>query len=139
VAGAVGLNAARGDSISVGQMAFAKAPATAPASSSTKMLGYAKYAGVGVGALIFLIFAGRLVRRREREGLAGEPTWLRELDAPRPLPAVGRGVEMGALDAPTQVMPLQTPVNVARRQVEDLVDRDAPRVAQQVRAWMSED
>jgi flagellar biosynthesis/type III secretory pathway M-ring protein FliF/YscJ len=37
------------------------------------------------------------------------------------------------------VIPLQTPVNVARRQVEDLVDRDADRVAQQVRAWMAED
>jgi flagellar biosynthesis/type III secretory pathway M-ring protein FliF/YscJ len=36
-------------------------------------------------------------------------------------------------------MPLQSPVNVARAQVEELVDRDADRVAQQVRAWMSEE
>ena len=36
-------------------------------------------------------------------------------------------------------MALKSPVNVARRQVEDLVERDPERVAQQVRAWMSED
>lgn len=88
---------------------------------------------------MFLIFVGRLLRRREREALAGEPTWLRELDAPRSLAAVGRGGEIGALDEPTQVIPLQAPVNMARRQVEDLVDRDATRVAHQVRAWMSEE
>jgi flagellar biosynthesis/type III secretory pathway M-ring protein FliF/YscJ len=46
---------------------------------------------------------------------------------------------MAAVEPPTQVIPLQAPVNVARRQVEDLVERDADRVAQQVRAWMSED
>ena len=34
---------------------------------------------------------------------------------------------------------LRPPVNVAKRQVEDLVERDPDRVAQQVRAWMAED
>ncbi|MBV8217685.1 MAG: flagellar M-ring protein FliF, partial [Solirubrobacterales bacterium] len=43
VAGAVGLNAKRGDTLSVAQIAFAK-PAAAPApASTTKMIGYAKY------------------------------------------------------------------------------------------------
>ena len=36
-------------------------------------------------------------------------------------------------------MQLQPPVNIAKRQIEDLVQRDPDRVAQQVRAWMSED
>ena len=40
---------------------------------------------------------------------------------------------------PTRVAQLNTPVNVAKRQIEDLVERDPDRVAQQVRAWMSED
>ena len=66
-----------------------------------------------------------------------------ELEVPRPLPALTPNaprVEMVAgPESPTQVIPLQSPVNVARRQVEDLVERDADRVAQQVRAWMSED
>ncbi len=140
VQGAAGINAGRGDTVTVGQMAFAKAPAAATPGGSAKMLGYAKYAVVGLGALIFLFFVTRMLRRREHEGLAGEPTWLRELEAPRPLPSLpGHPGGVAPLEEPTQVIPLQSPVNVARRQVEDLVERDADRVAQQVRAWMAED
>jgi flagellar M-ring protein FliF len=143
VAAAVGLNTKRGDTITTGTMTFLKPTVPATASSTNKMIGYAKYGLVGLGALMFLFFVTRMVRRREREALMGEPTWLRELDVPRSLPALqgsGGGALMGGTDAPTQVIPtLQSPVNVARRQVEDLVDRDADRVAQQVRAWMSED
>ncbi|HEX4281628.1 MAG TPA: flagellar basal-body MS-ring/collar protein FliF [Solirubrobacteraceae bacterium] len=134
VAGAVGLNAKRGDSLSVSQIAFAK-PAAAPApASTTKMIGYAKYAVIGLGALLFLFFMRRNLRRREKETFAGQPTWLRELDAPRPLTALVSGDE-----PPTEVKRLRSPVNVPKRQVEELVERDPDRVAQQVRAWMSED
>jgi flagellar M-ring protein FliF len=134
VAGAVGLNAKRGDSLSVSQIAFAK-PAAAPApASTTKMIGYAKYAIIGLGALLFLFFMRRNLRRREKETFAGQPTWLRELDAPRPLTALVSGDE-----PPTEVKRLRSPVNVPKRQVEELVERDPDRVAQQVRAWMSED
>ena len=49
------------------------------------MLGYAKYAVVGLGALMFLFFMRRSIRRREKEPFAGQPTWLRELETPRPL------------------------------------------------------
>jgi flagellar M-ring protein FliF len=134
VAGAVGLNAKRGDSLSVSQIAFAK-PAAAPApASTTKMIGYAKYAIIGLGALLFLFFMRRNLRRREKETFAGQPTWLRELDAPRPLTALVSGDE-----PPTEVKRLRSPVNVPKRQVEELAERDPDRVAQQVRAWMSED
>jgi flagellar M-ring protein FliF len=134
VAGAVGLNAKRGDTLSVAQIAFAK-PAAAPApASTTKMIGYAKYALIGLGALLFLFFMRRNLRRREKETFAGQPTWLRELDAPRPLTALVSGDE-----SPTEVKRLRSPVNVPKRQVEELVERDPDRVAQQVRAWMSED
>jgi flagellar M-ring protein FliF len=143
VAAAVGLNRKRGNAITTGTMSFVKAAVPTAAAAPSKMMTYAKYGLVGLGALLFLFFVTRMVRRREREGLMGEPTWLRELDVPRSLPALQRadgGAVMGAGDSPTQVIPtLQSPVNVARRQVEDLVDRDADRVAQQVRAWMSED
>jgi len=134
VAGAVGLNAKRGDTLSVSQIAFAK-PAAAPApASTTKMIGYAKYALIGLGALLFLFFMRRNLRRREKETFSGQPTWLRELDAPRPLTALVSGDE-----PPTEVKRLRSPVNVPKRQVEELVERDPDRVAQQVRAWMSED
>jgi flagellar M-ring protein FliF len=142
VATAAGYNKKRGDSIYVGRMPFVKPVTAAPAASTSKMLGYAKYAVIGVGALLFLFFVTRMVRRREREGLMGEPTWLRELDAPRPLPALAGAPrpEMAQIpESPTQVIPLTAPVNVSRRQVEDLVERDSDRAAAQVRAWMAED
>ena len=136
VAGAVGLNAKRGDSLSISQIAFAKpATTTASPSSPTKMLGYAKYAVVAIGALLFLFFMRRNLKRREREVFAGQPTWLRELETPRPLAALASGVD----DEPTEVKRLRSPINVPKRQVEELVERDPDRVAQQVRAWMNED
>jgi flagellar M-ring protein FliF len=136
VAGAVGLNSKRGDSLSVSQIAFAK-PATTTASptSPTKMIGYAKYAAVGLGALLFLFFMRRNLKRREREVFSGQPTWLRELETPRPLAALASGADEDL----TEVKRLRSPVNVPKRQVEELVERDPDRVAQQVRAWMSED
>jgi flagellar M-ring protein FliF len=136
VAGAVGLNAKRGDVLSVSQIAFAKpTTTTASPSSPTKMLGYAKYGAIGLGALLFLFFMRRNLKRREREVFAGQPTWLRELETPRPLAALASGAEEDL----TEVKRLRSPVNVPKRQVEELVERDPDRVAQQVRAWMSED
>jgi flagellar M-ring protein FliF len=134
VAGAVGLNTKRGDTMSVQQIAFAKPAATPAPASTTKMIGYAKYALIGVGALMFLFFMRRSIRRREKETFTGQPTWLRELETPRPLAALVSGDE-----PQTEVKRLRSPVNVPKRQVEELVERDPDRVAQQVRAWMSED
>ncbi len=134
VAGAVGLNAKRGDLISVSQIAFAKPATTTVPASTTKMIGYAKYAVIGIGALLFLFFMRRSIRRREKETFTGQPTWLRELETPRPLAALG-----GGDDPQSDVKRLRSPVNVPRRQVEELVERDPDRVAQQVRVWMNED
>ena len=134
VAGAVGLNPKRGDTLSIQQIAFAKPAATPAPASTTKMIGYAKYALIGVGALMFLFFMRRSIRRREKETFTGQPTWLRELETPRPLAALVSGDE-----PPTEVKRLRSPVNVPKRQVEELVERDPDRVAQQVRSWMSED
>ena len=134
VAGAVGLNPKRGDSLSVQQIAFAKPAATPAPASTTKMIGYAKYALIGFGALLFLFFMRRSIRRREKETFTGQPTWLRELETPRPLAALVSGDE-----PQTEIKRLRAPVNVPKRQVEELVERDPDRVAQQVRAWMSED
>jgi flagellar M-ring protein FliF len=142
VSNAVGLSAKRGDTLSVGQLAFAKPTTTIPtAAAPNAMMKYAKYGAAGLGSLIFLVFAGRMLRRREREAFAGQPTWLRELETPRSLAALEAGQNGGAMvnGGDTEVMALKSPVNVARRQVEDLVERDPERVAQQVRAWMTEE
>jgi flagellar M-ring protein FliF len=137
VASAAGLVPSRGDTLSFGQVAFANT--TAPTvSTPSKMLDYAKYGGVALAALGFLLFAIRQLRRREHEALTGQPTWLRELESPLPLAALERS-SYADEEEPAQVRQLRAPVNVARRQVEDLVERDPDRVAQQVRAWMAED
>ena len=103
--------------------------------AASPIMSYAKYGAVALGAIIFLFFVARLLRRRENEPFAGNPTWVRELESPRPLAAL----EAAEAAQPTRVAQLNTPVNVAKRQIEDLVERDPDRVAQQVRAWMSED
>jgi flagellar M-ring protein FliF len=133
VANAVGLNTKRGDALSVAQLAFAPVAKAAPAAAAASpMMKYAKYGAIGLASLLFLVFAGRMLRKRERESFGNQPTWLRELEAPRTLASLEHG-------QPTQVAALQPAVNVARRQVEDLVQRDPERVAAQVRAWMNED
>jgi flagellar M-ring protein FliF len=132
VTNAVGLNTKRGDTLSFGQVQFAKPP-TATTSTPINIIGYAKYALAGIAAIIFLFFMRRALKKREQESFAGQPTWVRELSSPRPLAALETPAQ------PTQVMRLEPPVNVAKRQIEDLVQRDPDRVAQQVRAWMQED
>jgi flagellar M-ring protein FliF len=136
IANAAGIDAKRGDLLSVGQVAFAKPPAAAAPSPVATFGGYIKFVLLGFGALAFLIFVTRQLRRREQETLAGEPTWLSEIQAPRTLAELER---LEGDDHPTHVRPLRTPEQPARLQVEDLVTRDPDRVAQQVRAWMAED
>jgi flagellar M-ring protein FliF len=53
VSNAVGLNTKRGDTLSFGQVQFAKPP-TATTSSPINVIGYAKYALAGIAAIIFL-------------------------------------------------------------------------------------
>ncbi|HEY4280287.1 MAG TPA: flagellar basal-body MS-ring/collar protein FliF [Conexibacter sp.] len=133
VISAAGIDARRGDSVSLGQVAFAPAPRVPTQSVTDKFGDYLKYGLLGLAALIFLIVVGRQLRKREQESLAGEPTWLREIEAPRSL------AELEYDEAPTRVLPLRSPDNPDRLQVEELVDRDPARVAQHVRAWMQED
>jgi flagellar M-ring protein FliF len=139
LAAAAGIITARGDTLSVQQVAFAKPTTPATASSPTQMLGYAKYGLVGLGALVFLFFVSRMLRRRENEAFAGTPTWLRELESPRSLASVEAAQLEAGGGQSTQIMQLRSPVNVAKKQVEDLVEREPDRVAAQVRAWMAED
>ncbi len=135
VASAAGINVRRGDRLTIGQIAFAALPAVPAASPVKRFGGYLKYALAGLAALVFLIFVARQLRKRESESLAGEPTWLREIEAPRTLAELERFEQ----PVPAQLTPLRSPDNPARLQVEELVERDPDRVAQQVRAWMQED
>jgi flagellar M-ring protein FliF len=136
VASAAGIDARRGDVLTVGQVAFARPPVAAAPSPVATYGGYLKYVFVGFATIFFLFFVTRQLKKREQETLAGEPTWLSEIQAPRTLAELER---LEHDDHPTHVRPLRTPEQPARLQVEDLVERDPDRVAQQVRAWMAED
>src|SRR6202167_5274048 len=67
VTNAAGIQPKRGDTISIGQMAFAKPVATAAAEAGGGMLGYAKYALIAIASALFLFFTTRTLRRREHE------------------------------------------------------------------------
>jgi len=136
IASAAGIDTRRGDVLTVGQVAFARPPVAAAPSPVATYGGYLKYVFVGTATIFFLFFVTRQLKRRESETLAGVPTWLSEIQAPRTLAELER---LEHDDHPTQVRPLRTPEQPARLQVEDLVERDPDRVAQQVRAWMAED
>src|ERR1019366_2515148 len=152
ITNAAGIQAKRGDTISIGQVAFAK-PVGGAAASSRWMMSYAKYALLAIAAAIFLFLTTKSLRRREHEPL-GEPVWLRELEAPmrlselqretspRPSPALagvgspGSPAGAGAQGASNGNGHLSD--DPIRRQVEQLADSDPDRVAQQLRTWMQE-
>jgi flagellar M-ring protein FliF len=144
VTNAAGIQTKRGDTISIGQVAFAKS-ATAAAASSP--LADAKYALLGLGAIIFLFFTTRSLRKREKATI-DEPVWLRELDAPMRLSELERETSTRPTPALAGVAPSRGGGSAnghgdggesIRQQVEQLVDNHPDRVAQQLRSWMQED
>jgi flagellar M-ring protein FliF len=142
VTNAAGIQTKRGDTISIGQVAFAKSTTAAAAASSP--LSMAKYVLLGIGAMLFLFFTTRSLRKRERETI-DEPVWLRELEAPMRLSELERET---APRAP--VMAAAAPATggggaragngppSVREQVEQLVDTNPDQVAAQLRNWMQE-
>jgi flagellar M-ring protein FliF len=144
VTNAAGIQPKRGDTISIGQMTFAKSTTPAAAGgASSGMLGYAKYALIGIASAIFLFFTTRALRRREQEGIDNDPPWLRELELPVRLSELEREVPPRPADnAPTLVAAAASANGAGdpiRRQVEQLAESNPDRVAQQLRSWMQED
>lgn len=129
VSSAAGIDAERGDTLAVSQIAFAKAAkADAPSMSPAGgVIGYAKYGAAGLGLLAFMFFSARHLRRREGELLMREPNWLREIEAPTTL---------AHLERPRGSALPERSENPARQQVEELATREPERVAQQIRTWM---
>lgn len=142
VSNAAGIQGKRGDTISIGQMTFAKPAAAAAAGPAGGMLGYAKYALIGIASAAFLFFTTRALRRREQEGVDEQPVWLRELELPIRLSELEREVPTRPSETPQPALAGARsgggPVPV-RRQVEQLAESNPDRVAQQVRNWMQEE
>jgi flagellar M-ring protein FliF len=144
VTNAAGIQAKRGDTISIGQVAFPSSTTSAGAPASSP-LGMAKYALLGIAAAVFLFFMTRTIKRRESDAIE-EPKWLRELEAPVRLSELEREISRRPNEIVAGVGAQNGSANGAarsgsdiRRQVEQLADSDPDRVAQQVRSWMQED
>jgi flagellar M-ring protein FliF len=142
VSNAAGIQSKRGDTISIGQMTFAKPVAATAAGPAGGMLGYAKYALIGIASAAFLFFTTRALRRREQESVDEQPVWLRELELPVRLSELEREVPQRPSETPQPAL-AATGANggtvPVRRQVEQLATNNPDRVAQQVRNWMQED
>jgi flagellar M-ring protein FliF len=137
LASAAGVDSQRGDSLAISQVAFAKVPTKAPSASPVAgILGYAKYALLGLALVAFLFFVSRHLRKRENEALGGQPTWLREIEGHTPIAALG-GQPGAAAAAPALNAPARP--QGTRAAVEEFATREPERIAQQVRAWMNED
>ncbi len=142
VTNAAGLQTKRGDTLSVGQMAFAKTT-TPTAGATSGIMGDAKYALIGLASLLFLFFTTRSLRKHEQADIDNEPVWLRELELPVRLSELERETSAPAAAPPP------TPVAVGavgaggdasvRQRVEQLAESNPDRVAQQLRTWMQED
>jgi len=133
VATAAGVNAARGDTITMSQVKFAPLPkAAAPAGLPIPpaFAGILKGAGAVLAALAFLFFVARHLRRREGEELMGQPSWLRELDQPR---------TVAQLEAARPALEDSPDHQQARFTLEDIVAREPERVAAQLKTWLAED
>jgi flagellar M-ring protein FliF len=139
VQNAAGIDAQRGDRLSVSQIAFAKPPAEPKKPVTESALGFAKYVAAGLGLLLFLFFVTRHLRRREAETLMGEPVWLREIQAPTTVAELEAGGGYRLPAGESGRVRREREVNPIRDELEEMIDSEPERVAQQVRAWMNEE
>jgi flagellar M-ring protein FliF len=138
VASLAGIQTARGDTLAVSRLAFAK-PAAATATKSSPLsalsdpIGLAKKVLLALAALIFLFMMRRALKRREGEASVPEPTWLRELE---------RGMTVAELEAAPTMAALpsaeQTQRDEIREAVEEIANNKPEAIAHQVSTWMKE-
>jgi flagellar M-ring protein FliF len=134
VANAAGVDTARGDAIEAAQVAFAPAPEAPKAGPvPVTLLGPLKWGGLVIATLVFLFLMWRTLRRREA-GTLPQPAWLTEIEKPTPLSEIE-----AARQQPTQIVVPDREPNFQLQTMEELMEREPDRVAQQVKAWMAED
>ncbi|HMJ37903.1 MAG TPA: flagellar basal-body MS-ring/collar protein FliF [Baekduia sp.] len=139
IASAAGLQIqARKDTLAVTTgLAFATVPTAAAKGGPipAAFAGILKGVGIGLGALLFLFFVTRHLRRREREALTDEPSWLKSLEAQQarqimPMPDFGP-------DPATEVA-IAT-ADPRRQHLDSVIHEEPERVAAHLRTWITED
>ncbi len=136
---AAGIDDARGDAITVTQMAFAKPEVPKAGPVPTTLLGPIKWAGLGLATLLFLFFTRRALKKREGEALA-TPSWLTDIEEPVALSALEQQTrELGTgVGGATITLPPRVP-DTSLRQLDQLMEREPERVAAQVKQWMADE
>jgi flagellar M-ring protein FliF len=137
VASMAGIIPKRGDTLAVSTIAFAKPTSTTTTASPiaglmANPLGLAKYVLLGLAALIFLFMMRRNLKRREKEGVAAEPTWLREIQGAIPVAELEAGPSRGILD------PAQARRAALKAEAEEIAQKQPEQIAVQVSAWLKE-
>jgi flagellar M-ring protein FliF len=128
----------RGDTLAVTTgLAFAKQPTAAAKAGPipAAFAGILKGVGIGLGALAFLFFVTRHLRRRERAELADEPSWLKALEAQQakqimPMPDFG--------DPPATDVVIAN-ADPRRQHLDAVIQQEPERVAAHLRTWITED
>jgi flagellar M-ring protein FliF len=140
---AAGLQTSRGDTFNVTSLPFAKQPAAAVKGGPIPpaFAGILKGLALGIGALLFLFFVTRHLKRREREELADAPSWLRQLEAsqPQPVMAMPQMTAGPGAGAATEVMPSIATEDPRRQQLDTIIQHEPERVAAHLRHWITED
>jgi flagellar M-ring protein FliF len=130
----------RGDTLNITQgMSFAPVQSAAAKSGPipAAFSGILKGVGIGLGALLFLFFVTRHLRKRERGELIDEPSWLRSLEAAQPQ---GELMPMPTFDPASAATEVAIATADPRRQKLDNIIHDEPeRVAAHLRSWITED
>jgi flagellar M-ring protein FliF len=140
IGSAAGLQiATRKDTLNV-TTGLAFAPQTATAAKSgpipAAFSGILKGAGIGLGALLFLFFVTRHLRKRERGELIDEPSWLRSLEAAQPKELMPMPEFAPASAASDVAIATSDP---RRRQLDHIIHDEPERVAAHLRQWVTED
>ena len=140
VAALVGIDAKRGDTVETAALKFApppkvETPKAGPAAVLANPLGLLKWVVVGLGSIVFLFLMRRSLKKREGEGIAPEPTWLRQIEGAVSVAQLGPG---GSLAVERLPDPVREQRELAKNEVEEIVKKEPDRVAAQVGQWIRE-
>jgi flagellar M-ring protein FliF len=132
--------AARKDTLSITQgLSFTPQPAATTKSGPipAAFSGILKGVGIGLGALLFLFFVTRHLRKRERGELIDEPSWLRSLEASQPKQLMPMPEFPADATGATDV--IIATADPRRQQLDHIIHDEPERVAAHLRQWVTED